>query len=408
MTKMIVRSVLVAAVLAAGSLTVSAQNAAPKTSPALGEIFTAAQSALTAKRYAEVTAKSREALAHPQKKPDDVYAAHYFLLEVAKAQKNNAAIIEHLEGMLNSGFSPGATAQAQFRKALLSAHYQQNNLPQALKYGNDLIKSGAADGDVYTVVGQSYYKQKNYGEAVKIFGDRVAAAEKAGRKPEKNELILLQQSYDKAGNAEAAQTTLEKVVRYYPDPNTWLALLYEVKKERLDPRQRVHLYRLMDSTGNLKLAPDFMAYSDAATALGLSNEAAVVLDNGLNKAKAFTEKTEQERAERYLKSNTARADAEKAELAKLQAEAKSAATGNESVALGMAQYSFGQYAEAAASLKAGIAKGGLKNTADAQLTLGEALVKSGNKAEAVKIFRAIETDDDLTQRIAKLWALHSS
>src|SRR5690606_3200413 len=221
MTKMIVRSVLVAAVLAAGSLTVSAQNAAPKTSPALGEIFTAAKAAVDAKRYPEAQAKAREALAK-QKKPDDVYAAHYFLLEVAKAQRNNAGIIEHLEGMLNSGFSPGPTAQAQFRKALLTAYYQQKNFPQALKHGNDLISSGAADGDVYTIVGQTYYQQKNYSGAVKICGDRVAAAEKAGRKPERNELILLQQSHDKAGNAEAAQATLEKLVRHYPTPDTWL------------------------------------------------------------------------------------------------------------------------------------------------------------------------------------------
>src|SRR5690606_28576395 len=129
------------------------------------------------------------------------------------------------------------------------------------------------------------------------------------------------------------------------------------------PRQRLHVYRLMDSTGNLKHAPDFMAYSDAAMALGLSAEAAAVLDEGI-KTKAFSEKTEQERAERYLASNNTRAEAQKAELPKLQAEAKAATTGDELVALGMAQYSFGQYAEAVQSLQAGLAKGGLKNKAD--------------------------------------------
>lgn len=407
MTKSIVRSVLVAAVLAAGSYTVSAQNAAPKTSPALGEIFTAAQEALTAKRYPDAQAKAREALSK-QKKPDDIYAAHYFLLEVAKAQKNNAAIIEHLEGMLNSGFSPGPTAKAQFQKALLSAYYGQRNYAQALKHGNDLIKGGAADGDVYTVVGQSYYQQKNYDQAIKIFGDRVSASERANRKPERNELNLLYSAQDKAGKADDAQVTLEKMVRHYPTADTWLVLLYEVKKERLDPRQKVQLYRLMDSTGNLKHAPDFMAYSEAATALGLPAEAAKVLDTGLNKSKAFTEDTEISRAKRYLDSNNTRAEADKAELAKLQAEARSAATGDLAVALGMAQFSFGQYAEAAQSVQAGIAKGGLKNAADAQLTLGVAQLKAGQKAEAAKTFRAVETDDDITQRIAKFWALHAS
>lgn len=407
MTKSIV-SLVVAAVLAAGSLNVSAQDAAPKTSPALAETFTAAQKALEGKNYAQAQAKAREVLAASNKKPDDVYAAHYFLLEVAKAQKNNQGIIDSLEGMLNSGFSPGANGQAQFRKALVSAYYGQKNFPLTIKHGTDLINSGAADGDVYTVVGQAYYQQKNYAEAVKIFNGRVEAAEKAGRKPARNELILLQQSYDKAGNADAAQTTLEKLVRHYPTADTWLALLYEVKKERLDPRQKLQLYRLMDSTGNLKSAGDFMAYSEAATAIGLPAEAAAVLDNGINKAKAFTEATELQRAERYLKSNRDRADAEKDELTKLQAEARTAATGDAGVVAGMTLLSLGQYAPAAETLAAAVAKGGLKNTADAQITLGIAQLKAGQKAEALKTFRAVKAEDELTTRIAKLWALHAS
>ncbi len=406
MTKTIVRSVLVAAVLAAGNLTVSAQNAAPTTTPALGEIFTAAQNAVTAKKWQEAEAKAKEALSK-QKKPDDIYAAHYFLLEVDKAQKNNAGIIEHLEGMLNSGFSPGPAAQAQFRKALLSAYFQQRNYAQAIKHGTDLIKSGQADGDVYTVVGQAYYQQKNYGEAIKIFNDRVTAAEKAGRKPERNELVLLQSSYDKAGNAEAAQATLEKLVRHHPTADTWLALLYEVKRERLDPRQKVQLYRLMDSTGNLKHATDFMAYAEAAQSLGLSNEAAVALESGLNQSKVFAEGTEKDRAQRYLNSNREKAAADRGELAKLQAEGRAAATGDVLVALGMAQFSYGQHADAVQSLQAGIAKGGLKNAADAQMTLGVAQLKAGQKADAAKTFRAVNSDNAITERISKLWALHA-
>lgn len=406
MTKSIVRSVLVAAVLAAGSFQVSAQNAAPSTTPALGEIFVAAQKAVEAKKWQEAEAKAQEALSK-QKKPDDVYAAHYFLLEVDKAQKNNAGIIEHMEGMLNSGFSPGPAAQNQFRKALMTAYFGQKNYAQAIKYGNDLIKAGAADGDVYTVVGQAYYQQKNYGEAVKIFNDRVSAAEKANRKPERNELTLLYSAHEKAGNAEAAQGTLEKLVRYYPTADTWLALLYEVKKERLDPRQKVALYRLMDSTGNLKLGPDFMAYSEAATSLGLPNEAAVALENGLNKTKAFQDGPEKDRAERYLKSNSEKAAADKALLTELANEARTAANGDAYVALGSAQFSYGQYAEAAQSLQAGIAKGGLKNAADAQITLGIAQLKAGQKAEAVKSFRAVKSDNEVTERLAKLWALHA-
>jgi len=404
MRKSIVRSVIATAILAVGSATAYAQT--PTTSPAFAEQFTAAQKAKDAKRWPEVIAKANEVLSSSKaKKPDDVYAAHYFLLEAAKGQNNTQAIIQNLEGILNSGFALGP-AQNQYRKALMTAYYQQKNYAQAVKHGTDIIKAGAGDDDVYTVVGQAYYQQKAYGEAVKLFSGLVESDEKAGRKPDRNKLVLLQSSYDKAGNAAAAQATLEKLVRYYPDPKTWLALLYDVKKDAREPRQKLQLYRLMESTGNLSQAPDFTAYSDSAMGLGLYAEAARVLQ-AAQKAKVFTNPDELARSDRYLKSNLERAEQAKADLAKVQADAKSAPTGNELVALGMQQLSFEQYPQAVESLKAGIAKGGLKNAADAQLTLGVAQVKAGQKADAGKTFRGIQTDDETTERIAKFWALHA-
>jgi tetratricopeptide (TPR) repeat protein len=407
MSKVIVRSVLVAAVLCFGGLASAGQAAGPRTSPALAETFTALQSAVNAKRYAEATAKAREVLASPRKSPDDVYAAHGFLAQIATAQRDAAGQIAAMEGMLESGFSPGTATQNQLRKGLASAYFAQKNYAQALKYGTAMIQSGSADPDVKTVVGQSYYAQRNFGEAVKFYGGEVSNAEKAGRRPDRNDLNFLYNSYSKAGNQDAAQSTLEKLVRHHPDPNTWLALLYEVKKERLDPRQKLHVFRLMDSTGNLKRGPDFMDYSTAATQLGLANESQYVLDAGL-KGEAFEQQVERDRAMRYLKSETTRAATLRAELAKQEAAARAAPTGNEYVALGMAHYSFRQYPKAIEALKAGIAKGGVKNVADAQLTLGAAQLKAGQKAEAAQTLKAIKAEDEVTQRIAKLWALHAS
>lgn len=412
MTKAIVRSVVLGIVLAVGSAAAGAgqapQGPQPKTTPALADTFTAAQSALDAKRYPEAIAKAKEILASPRKSPDDVYAANYFLMTAAQKQNDMAGMIAAMEAMLSSGFNPGPAVQNQFRKALMSANYQSKNYAQALKHGKDLIAAGAADESVYTTVGQSYYQTRAYGEAVKLFGDMVAADEKANRKPDRQQLSLLYSAHDKAGNAEAAQATLEKMVRHYPQANTWLVLLYEVKREKLDPRQRVALYRLMESTGNLKEAADIMAYYESAATLGLHNEAHRVLAAGLA-AKAFAKASPEEasRAERYVTSAKTRADEARAQLGGLATEAQSAGTGNESVALGMQQLSFEMFPQAIESLKAGIAKGGLKNVVDAQVNLGIAQFKAGQKAEAIKTFRAIEGAEPITQRIVKFWTLHS-
>jgi hypothetical protein len=406
MMKVMVRSMILAAVLATAG--VGAHAATPKTSPAFADQFVAADAALKAKRYAEVEAKAKEVLASSTRKaPDDIYAANYFLLEVAKAKKDNAGIIAGLEGMLGSGFSLTASEQNAFRTALVSAHYQQKDYQQAIKHGTDLIKSGGASETVYTTVGQSYYLTNKFNDAVKLFEGLVSADEKAGRKPDRRQLSLLQDAYTKAGNADAAQATLEKLVRYHPDPQTWMVLLYEVKKERLDPRQRVQLYRLMDATSNLKHAMDITAYSDAATSLGLYAEANKALEIG-KKLNVFTAADEASRAERYLASNKKAGDAARAELAQLEAEARSAPTGNEYTALAMQQFSFGDYAKAVEAAKAAVAKGGLKNPDDAQVLLGIAQLKAGQKADAKKTFGAVKTDNAVTLRIAKLWELYAS
>jgi TolA-binding protein len=395
-----------AAMLSVCGVGVAGQAPRPTNSPQHGEAFTAAKTALAARQYAVVAAKSREVLASPVKTPDDVFIAHSFLVQVATAQRDAAGQIAGMEGMLESGFEPGSRLQNQLRKQLANAYYGQKNYPQALKYGTALLQNGAGDPDVYTVVGQSYYQQRNYGEAIKLFGGLVSDAEKAGRRPDRNDLTFLYSSYSKADNQDAAQATLEKLVRHYPDPNTWLQLLYEVKKERLDPRQKLHLYRLMESTGNLKRGPDFMDYSIAAMEM-VPNEAHRVL-NMARDAKAFHEKTEVARVERYLIATRTAADKARAELTSLASTARTAPTGNEYVMLGIVYYSFAQYPQAIDALQAGIARGGLKNIADAQLTLGTAQLKAGQKAQAAQTFKAIKSDNEVTQRIAKLWALHAT
>ena len=88
----------------------------------------------------------------------------------------------------------------------------------------------------------------------------------------------------------------------------------------------------MQATGNLKLAQDFFGYSEAALAQGLLAESQKVLDTGL-KANVFPAGPDRDRAARYLKSAASRADAQKAELPKLEAEAKASATGDKYVNL---------------------------------------------------------------------------
>lgn len=406
MSKSMIRTVVAATLLAVGGFTATT-SLAQTVSKDSAKTLKAAQDALTAKRYPEVTAKVQELMASGKKTPDDVYVAQSFLLEVAKAQNNMGGMIAAVEGMLNSGFAAPAAVQVQLKKALASAYFQQGNYDNAIKNGQDLIRSQAADAGIYTLVGQSYFKQNKFGDAAKFFDGLVDGAEKRGAKPDDQHLKLLLTAYDKLGDKANSQAALEKLVRYYPTPSTWNALLYTLKNEKQDPRQKLHVFRLMNETGNLKQGADIASYSEVATAVGLPAEAYGVLDGAL-KSNAFTVDTEKARAERYLTSAKTRADSDKAGLAKREAEAKAAATGDLDVSLGMALFSFGDYAKSIEALNRGISKGGLRNPADAQLTLGIAQFRANQKSEAANTFKSIKTEDPVTQRIAKLWLMHAS
>lgn len=398
-----------AAVFTLGGMTMSvaeAQIPTPKVSLDHAKAFTAMGEAFAGKRYGEVDTQAKAVLASATKSKDDVFAAHQYLMQTAQARNDVAGQMKALEGQLESGFLPAAARNSYYRN-LIGLAYKVPDYRKAIEYGQQSIKAGDTSPDVYQWVGQAYYSLKDYKAAVSFFSGLVGDKEKAGRRPERNELILLQSSYAKAGDPAAAEATLKKVVKYYPDPDTWALLIHDIKNARMDFGQKLHLYRLLNATGNLKQAQDYLAYYEAATAMGLHAESQNALDAGV-KAKAFANRDDQLRVERYQKSAAAHITAMKQTMAKLEAEAKAAPTGDKYVNLGMAYYNFGQYGEAANALKAGIAKGGLKNPADARLSLGVSLLKAGQKGEALKEFRAAKSDDEVTQRMAELWALHSS
>lgn len=405
MSKTMIRTVVAATLLAVGGFTATTA-VAQQVSKESAKSLKAAQDAATAKRYPEVIAKAQETLANPKKTKDDTYVAYSMLAFAYHATGNTAELMKALQGQIDSGF-PGPADVAKIRKTMVGVAFQAKNYDEAVKQGTALITAGAADGDVYTTVGQAYFQQKKFADAAKFFGNLVANSEKRGAKPDEQHLKLQLASLDKVGDKDGSQEALEKLVRYYPTPATWNALLYTLKNEKQDPRQKLHVFRLMDATGNLKQGNDIATYSEVATAVGLPAEAYEVLEEGL-KANAFTVDAEKARAERYLGSAKTRAESDKAGLAKREAEAKAAATGDLDVALGMALFSFGDYAKSIEALNRGISKGGLRNPADAQLTLGIAQFRANQKADAVNTFKSIKTEDPVTQRIAKLWMMHAS
>lgn len=410
MVKTKVSAVVAALVLAAGGLALAPAAmaaGAPKISEANAQTLKDAQDAMGKGNWAVVISKADQALANAKKTPDDVYTAWYFKMKAYEAQKNAPKVIETLQGQVDSGFL-APNEQGTYLKAIAQMHYQQRDYNKAIEYGERLAKNGVNDPDVNTLVGQSYYLQKKYGEAARFLNGVVTDQEKRGQKPREQPLQLLRQSYDNLGNKDAAQDVLEKLVVHYPKPEYWDNLLYSLRRDpKLNERQTLQVYRLMQDTKTLRRGEDYSEMSDIALDAGMPGEAYRVLDEGLN-AKAFKDDQSIARGTRLRDSAKKHADTDRAALAKLEADAKASGDAALDVSVGMSYFGYGEYGKAIEALSRGLAKGSaLPNASQAQLTLGIAQLRSKNNAEAIKTFRAIKTDDALMQRIVRLWTLHA-
>jgi len=401
-------SAAVAAILAAGTLAAtpaSAAEAKQTASKAAQKQLKASSDAMNAKNYNECVTKAKEALAAEGHTAYDTFLANQLLGFCYVRLGNTAGAGVAYEAQLQSGLLP-ADQQTAITKGVMQIAYQQKDYAKSVELGNRLIKGGSADTDVYTVVGQSLYLQKKYGETAKFMSDYIGDQEKRGQQPKEQSLMLLQDSYGKSGNSAGAADALEKLVMYYPKKEYWKTLMYSLRRiQGMNDRQTLQVYRLMVANGTLEEPSDYSEMAELAETGGNPAEAQKILESGIA-ANVFTEQRDKDRAIRMLESVKKSAATDLASLPKLEAEAKNAKTGDVQAALGNAYLSFGKNQEAADALGAALAKGGLKNAADVQLTQGVALVRAGNKADALKAFKAVKTEDMIYTRIAKLWSLY--
>jgi hypothetical protein len=122
--------------------------------------------------------------------------------------------------------------------------------------------------------------------------------------------------------------------------------------------------------------------------------------------KVFTEQRDIDRNTRLLNSAKSRVAADKAGLAAADRAAAASASADDDLRVAQSFMSYGQNAQAVAAAERAVRKNNGKTPGEAQLVLGLAQLKAGNKAAASKAFKAVKGDPSL-ERVAKLWALRA-
>src|SRR6516225_8848273 len=396
----------VAVVTALAPATSLAQEKQPKNSTALAKPLSDANAALKAKNYPDAISKLKAAEGVSGKTPADQYIIDEMLTFAYIKTQNYAEAAKVMEAKLDSGMTP-QSEQPTLVKQLATINYQLKNYDKAISFGNRAIQGGYADAQIKTIVGQSYYLKGDWKNTLKFEQDIVNTQIKAGQTPTNESLALIYSACTKLQDEACQTAAVEKMVKYYPKPDTWAQLLYGIRKDTSGNETDLYqTYRLMLDTDVLKEPSDYTEMAELALDQGSPGDATNVLEKAQAK-NVFTDQRSKDRSQRLLDSAKKRATSDQAGLPKFEKEADAAATGDKNFAAGRAYLGYGQYDKAVDQLSKALSKGGLKNEADARLTLGIAQLKAGHKDDALKTFKAVKGDPAL-ERLASLWGIHAT
>ncbi|MBM4233935.1 MAG: hypothetical protein FJ160_07115 [Gammaproteobacteria bacterium] len=399
MTKSMLFGVLVAAV---ATMQFSSTAMAEKVSPALAKTLQAAQNASKGKKWAECLSNLRTADSTAGKTAYDSYIINELTAFCALSSNDVATATSAMQTNLGSPFA--ADKVAQRTRDLAKVFFNARNYAKTVEIGRGAIKSGYADADTFLVVAQSYYQQNDFKNAREFTGSWIRDIEKRGQRPKENAIQIYVTSCMRLRDEACTAAGFEKLVTYYPDPAGWANLMQSLFATRNDVAA-FNAYRLATEVGAMRAGDDYTEMAQRALENDLPGEAQSALEAGFAR-KAFTDKRDIDRNTRLLATAKERAAADRVGLAKADKEAAAGNSGDVDLRVGQAYMSYGQYAAAVTAIQRGIAKGNVTDPAEAQMALGIAQLRAGNKSEASKAFRAVKGDAD-TRRVAKLWSLRA-
>src|SRR6185437_12056129 len=373
----------------------------------VGKPLKAAQYDLQKGDYSGALAKLNEADALPKKSPYEQHLIHEMEGYAYVRTKQYPQAAKALEPGLTDGFlDPQQLPQRTV--ALAQLNYQIKNYDKAIQYGTMAIDKGYADAQMPTLVGQAYYLKNDWKGVLHFEKDQVARDEKKGVAPSDEALQLLLSACLKmnpAGDDACANNALQELVIYHPKPAYWQQLLYGMFKTVKSDRNLLQTYRLAAEVNVLKRPEDFTDFAQLAIEAGSPGEAQQVIEKGMQE-NIFPDARTKGKAQRLLVDAKRASKRDQETLDKSAREAARAKNGQQDVGLGLAYFGYQQYDKAIQALTQGISKGGLKSPPEAQLLLGIAQLKAGNKDAALKSFKSVKGDQTL-ERLATLWSLRA-
>lgn len=373
MTASKLRAAATALLLGTAAVTMTAMAAQAATvSPRVGAALKEAQALATAGNYKAAQAKINEADAVPGKTADDTAIINQF--------KNFIAV------------KSGDTSTAAGAKAKFANDYNAGKWRDVIASAETLRKFNALGMQEQLIIAQAYYKAGDFAGCARYVKTNLNNSSDTA-------LELLARCAYESGDEVTQRQSLETLVARSGKPEQWKLLLRLAERSRgLSDHNSLDVNRLRMMTGNITTKDEYTLLAQLALQLGNAAEAQAIVEKGMA-AKVLND----DRSTRLLNLAKTQAAANAAGLQKNIAAAQASPQGDALVKVGEDLVSQGKAKEGLPLIQAGVKKP-MKDAANGQIRLGHAMLASGDKAGAQKVFNAVKTPEK-DAMIAHLWYL---
>lgn len=386
-------------------LALGSASAAESLRPAVGKPLQSAQKLIQARKFKEALGPIAEAE------------------KVGDQTDYERLVIGRMKGTALAGAGDADGAASAFEKVLASrrltrddqlrviegvagAYFRAQNYPKAVQWVRSYVQQGGTRAEVLNLLPQAHYLAGDYAKAAQEMSARIAAIEKAGGKPEEDQLKLQAASLQKIGDAVGYARALESLVRFYPAPAYWADVITRTaNRPGVSRNLELDAYRLMHATGTLTQARDYMEAAQLAVQADLPGEAQRYIGEAYDKRIFGTgEAAQTERQSRLRTLVEKKLADDRKTLAGAAADAAKAMGGDPLVKTGLAHVTYGDTRKGIAMMEQGMAKGGLKFPDQSRLHLAYAYYLAGEKAKARSVAGEVHGTDGAAD-FARLWRI---
>ena len=368
--------------------------------PEVAKSLQAAQDALKAGQLDSALLLSQQTLAMPGITVLEKPLIQRTLAVAALQAKNFPLAISTLENLIQD--MPDSTPAAQKRpliESLLNASQQAQDFPKLVDWARIYLKLEGSNPTVRPVLIQTLSVLKRHEEVVQEMKEKMRLDEAAKEKTPESELRMLAVSQRQLKDDTGYNSTLKRLLQNYPSKAYWAEMIPRVARQaNFNARFDLDLYRLLEQTGNMEDAYEYVDMANLALKAGLPAEASRVLEQayatgrmGKGSDAVNHQKLRQQIQLRLNEDDKA-----------LPALEKSAKDANALASLADVYAAKQKWDQSLALYNKALAMGGLRREAETRLHAGIALFKLGQKAEANTLWDSIQGDATAIE-LAQLW-----